>query len=137
MISVRFFLRVVLPAGVEPALVQRAGGVVEQVAQKADDENGGHQVGIGQAVAGVEDEVTQAGRHAEHFCRVESVAEVLALPSFDGPVALLAQTTLSHRDWEGVAVAVRERYPQVWSPGRSDLDQECRQARRPSRWLGC
>ncbi len=53
--------------------------------------------------------------------RVESVAEVLALPQFDEPVALLAQTTLSHRDWEGVAVAVRERYPQVWSPGRSDL----------------
>ena len=52
--------------------------------------------------------------------RVESVAEVLALPQFDGPVALLAQTTLSHRDWEGVAVAVRERYPDVWSPGRSD-----------------
>ena len=53
--------------------------------------------------------------------RVESVAEVLALPQFDEPVALLAQTTLSHRDWEGVAVAVRERYPDVWSPGRSDL----------------
>ncbi|MBI4883196.1 MAG: 4-hydroxy-3-methylbut-2-enyl diphosphate reductase [Actinobacteria bacterium] len=53
--------------------------------------------------------------------RVESVAEVLALPTFTEPVALLAQTTLSHRDWEGVAVAVRERYPDVWSPGRSDL----------------
>lgn len=53
--------------------------------------------------------------------RVESVAEVTALPQFDEPVALLAQTTLSHRDWEGVAVAVRERYPDVWSPGRSDL----------------
>ncbi|MEO6125829.1 MAG: 4-hydroxy-3-methylbut-2-enyl diphosphate reductase [Ilumatobacteraceae bacterium] len=53
--------------------------------------------------------------------RVESVAEVAALPQFDEPVALLAQTTLSHRDWEGVAVAVRQRYPDVWSPGRSDL----------------
>ena len=53
--------------------------------------------------------------------RVESVAEVAALPTFEEPVALLAQTTLSHRDWEGVAVAVRERYPDVWSPGRSDL----------------
>ena len=31
--------------------------------------------------------------------RVESVAEVDALPDFDEPVALLAQTTLSHRDW--------------------------------------
>jgi len=52
---------------------------------------------------------------------VETVAEVDALPDFDQPVALLAQTTLSHRDWEGVAVRVRERYPDVWTPGRSDL----------------
>jgi 4-hydroxy-3-methylbut-2-enyl diphosphate reductase len=53
--------------------------------------------------------------------RVESVDEVDALPAFDEPVALLAQTTLSHRDWEGVAVRVRERFPDVWAPGRSDL----------------
>ena len=53
--------------------------------------------------------------------RVETVGEVDALPQFDGPVALLAQTTLSHRDWEGVAVRVRERFPEVWTPGRSDL----------------
>lgn len=53
--------------------------------------------------------------------RVESVAEVDALPHTDEPIALLAQTTLSHRDWEGVAVAVRERFPDVWTPGRSDL----------------
>ena len=55
------------------------------------------------------------------IARVESVAEVDALPDVDGPVALLAQTTLSHRDWEGVAVRVRERFPDVWTPGRSDL----------------
>ncbi len=53
--------------------------------------------------------------------RVESVAEVAALPQFDQPVALLAQTTLSHRDWTDVAVAVRDRFPSTWSPGRSDL----------------
>jgi 4-hydroxy-3-methylbut-2-enyl diphosphate reductase len=53
--------------------------------------------------------------------RVESVAEVEALPAFDEPVALLAQTTLSHRDWEGVAVAVKQKYPDTWTPGRSDL----------------
>ncbi len=57
----------------------------------------------------------------DSISRVESIAEVAALPHFDEPVALLAQTTLSHRDWEGVAIAVRERYPSVWSPGRSDL----------------
>ena len=53
--------------------------------------------------------------------RVESVAEVEALPQFDQPVALLAQTTLSHRDWSGVADAVTAKYPDAWTPGRSDL----------------
>jgi 4-hydroxy-3-methylbut-2-enyl diphosphate reductase len=57
----------------------------------------------------------------DSISRVESVAEVDALPAFEQPVALLAQTTLSHRDWEGVAVRVRERFPGVWTPGRSDL----------------
>ena len=41
---------------------------------------------------------------------MESIAEVDALPQHDGAVAL-AQTTLSHRDWEGVAVRVKERFP--------------------------
>ncbi len=53
--------------------------------------------------------------------RVESVAEVDALPRFDEPVALLAQTTLSHRDWADVATAVTVKYPDAWTPGRSDL----------------
>jgi len=53
--------------------------------------------------------------------RVETIQEVDDLPDFDEPVALLAQTTLSHRDWEGVAVRVKERFPSVWTPGRSDL----------------
>jgi 4-hydroxy-3-methylbut-2-enyl diphosphate reductase len=53
--------------------------------------------------------------------RVQSVDEVEALDDIEGPVALLAQTTLSHRDWEGVAVAVKQRFPDVWMPGRSDL----------------
>ncbi len=53
--------------------------------------------------------------------RVESLADVAALPEFDQPVALLAQTTLSHRDWAGVAEATRLRFPTVWTPGRSDL----------------
>ena len=53
--------------------------------------------------------------------RVESTEEVDALPSFDQPVAMLAQTTLSHREWNEVAVRVRERFPDVWTPGRSDL----------------
>ena len=57
----------------------------------------------------------------ESITRVESVEEVEALPEFAEPVAMLAQTTLSHREWSDVAVSVRRRFPQVWTPGRSDL----------------
>ncbi len=53
--------------------------------------------------------------------RVESIDDVNALPDFSGPVALLAQTTLSHRDWSGVLDATRVRFPDLWTPGRSDL----------------
>ena len=53
--------------------------------------------------------------------RVESVADVAALPDFDEPLALLAQTTLSHRDWSDVADAAKDRFPDMWTPARSDL----------------
>jgi len=53
--------------------------------------------------------------------RVESVQEVDALPAFDEPVAMLAQTTLSHRDWAAVQEAALARFPDMWAPGRSDL----------------
>jgi 4-hydroxy-3-methylbut-2-enyl diphosphate reductase len=53
--------------------------------------------------------------------RVESVEEVDALPDLAGPVALLAQTTLSHRDWAEVADATQRRFEDLWMPGRSDL----------------
>jgi len=53
--------------------------------------------------------------------RVESIEEVAALPQIDGPTALLAQTTLSHRDWASVQEAAIERWPDMWTPGRSDL----------------
>jgi 4-hydroxy-3-methylbut-2-enyl diphosphate reductase len=52
---------------------------------------------------------------------VETEEQVADLPAFDEPVALLAQTTLSHRDWEGVMEATRDRFPDTWMPGRSDL----------------
>ncbi len=57
----------------------------------------------------------------ESIHRVESPEDVEALPDFDEPVALLAQTTLGHRDWTDVAAAARERFPEIWTPGRSDL----------------
>ncbi len=39
----------------------------------------------------------------------------------DSPVALLAQTTLAMQDWAGVMERARQRFPQLWMPGRSDL----------------
>jgi 4-hydroxy-3-methylbut-2-en-1-yl diphosphate reductase len=52
---------------------------------------------------------------------VETEEGVAAMPEPAGPVALLAQTTLSHQDWAGVLDAARERFPDLWMPGKSDL----------------
>jgi 4-hydroxy-3-methylbut-2-en-1-yl diphosphate reductase len=52
---------------------------------------------------------------------VETVDAVAALDEGGEPVALLAQTTLSHRDWAAVAEAARRRFPTLWEPARSDL----------------
>ncbi|HZQ86652.1 MAG TPA: 4-hydroxy-3-methylbut-2-enyl diphosphate reductase [Acidimicrobiales bacterium] len=52
---------------------------------------------------------------------VETEADVDALADVDGPVALLAQTTLSHDDWAGVKARAEQRFPEIWMPGRSDL----------------
>jgi 4-hydroxy-3-methylbut-2-en-1-yl diphosphate reductase len=51
---------------------------------------------------------------------VETVADVQAL-NLSGPVALLAQTTLSHFDWADVQSAAQGRFPDMWVPGHSDL----------------
>jgi 4-hydroxy-3-methylbut-2-enyl diphosphate reductase len=53
--------------------------------------------------------------------RVETVADVAGLADPGQPVALLAQTTLSHRDWADVLAATHDRFPDMWMPGRSDL----------------
>ncbi|CAN5524470.1 4-hydroxy-3-methylbut-2-enyl diphosphate reductase [soil metagenome] len=52
---------------------------------------------------------------------VEHPEDVDGIPARDGPVALLAQTTLSHHDWADVLDATKERFPNLWMPGRSDL----------------
>jgi 4-hydroxy-3-methylbut-2-enyl diphosphate reductase len=57
----------------------------------------------------------------ESISLVETEKEVAALPDPGGPVALLAQTTLSHQDWAGVLDAARQRFPDLWMPGNSDL----------------
>jgi 4-hydroxy-3-methylbut-2-enyl diphosphate reductase len=37
------------------------------------------------------------------------------------PVALLAQTTLSHDEWSGIMARAQHRFPDLWMPNRSDL----------------
>ena len=54
----------------------------------------------------------------------ESDLDALAKEDIGGegsPVALLAQTTLSHDEWRGLMESARERYPDLWMPDRSDL----------------
>ena len=55
--------------------------------------------------------------------RVEHPDEVDSLGDLGDNVAILAQTTLSHRDWEGVVDAAAERWPDLWSPGRSWINR--------------
>jgi 4-hydroxy-3-methylbut-2-enyl diphosphate reductase len=55
---------------------------------------------------------------------IEEEADLDALDGLGGeeaPVALLAQTTLSHDEWRGLMEAARDRYPDLWMPNRSDL----------------
>jgi 4-hydroxy-3-methylbut-2-en-1-yl diphosphate reductase len=51
----------------------------------------------------------------------EDLATVL--PTVDDPskVALLAQTTLSMHDWEGIADRARAEFPELWTATRNDL----------------
>jgi 4-hydroxy-3-methylbut-2-enyl diphosphate reductase len=53
--------------------------------------------------------------------RVESVAELQALPHGDKPVAFLAQTTLALSEWQEIAAVAQQRWPDLWMPGHSDL----------------
>jgi 4-hydroxy-3-methylbut-2-enyl diphosphate reductase len=54
--------------------------------------------------------------------RPEDVAGLdAALDNAGRPVAFLAQTTLGVGEWEDILAAARERFGDVWMPGRSDL----------------
>ncbi len=70
---------------------------------------------------GHEEAVGTIAEAPERIHRVESISEIDALESFDGPVALVTQTTLSQHDSAVLAAHARERFPQMWMPGRKDL----------------
>ncbi len=57
---------------------------------------------------------------AVHLVEREEDLEDLEPPA-GTPVALLAQTTLSHDEWRGLLDAALVRFPDLWLPGRSDL----------------
>ena len=53
--------------------------------------------------------------------RVETAAEIDAIPEPEGPVAFLAQTTLALDEWQELLDHARDRWPDLWVPGHSDL----------------
>jgi 4-hydroxy-3-methylbut-2-enyl diphosphate reductase len=51
----------------------------------------------------------------------EDLATVLPTVADPSKVALLAQTTLSMHDWEGIAEGARAAFPELWTAARNDL----------------
>src|ERR1700690_845440 len=73
----------------------------------------GHEEAVGtMAVA------PQSVRLLEHEEDLDALDE---LAGVDAPVALLAQTTLSHDEWRGLMEAARRRFPDLWMPHRRDV----------------
>jgi 4-hydroxy-3-methylbut-2-en-1-yl diphosphate reductase len=70
----------------------------------------GHQEAIGTAAVA-----------PESVHRIERMDELASLPDPDGPVAFLAQTTLAVDEWRTLLDAAKERWPDLWMPGTSDL----------------
>jgi 4-hydroxy-3-methylbut-2-enyl diphosphate reductase len=72
--------------------------------------------------AGHEEAVGTMAVAPEAVHLVEEVGDLEALGALEGaPVALLAQTTLSHDEWRDLMEAAMVRFPDLWLPGRSDL----------------
>ena len=71
--------------------------------------------------AGHEEAVGTMAVAPEAVHLVEHGEDLEGVPADRTPVALLAQTTLSHDDWRGLLEAAQERFPDLWVPGRSDL----------------
>ena len=52
---------------------------------------------------------------------IQSREDIEAVASYDGPVALLSQTTLSLDEWQDLREYAEEVFPDIWMPNRSDL----------------
>jgi 4-hydroxy-3-methylbut-2-en-1-yl diphosphate reductase len=51
----------------------------------------------------------------------DDVDRAAAAVTGETPVALLAQTTLSHDEWSAILARAKEQFPALWMPNRSDL----------------
>jgi 4-hydroxy-3-methylbut-2-enyl diphosphate reductase len=72
--------------------------------------------------AGHEEAVGTMAVAPAHVRLIETEDDLAGLDlEAETPVALLAQTTLSHDEWKGLMEAARERFPELWMPNRSDL----------------
>jgi 4-hydroxy-3-methylbut-2-enyl diphosphate reductase len=52
---------------------------------------------------------------------IQSRNDIDAVASYEGPVALLSQTTLSMNEWQDLREYAEEVFPEIWMPNRSDL----------------
>ncbi len=119
--------------GTAPAVVdeaQRRGGVVIDAVcplvtkvhheLKTRSRKGYQVIYVGHA--GHEEAVGTMAVAPEAVHLVERQEDLAALDPAPGtPIALLAQTTLSHDEWRGLMEAAAARFPGLWLPGRSDL----------------
>jgi len=71
--------------------------------------------------AGHEEAVGTMAVAPESVHLLEHEEDLDALGDLGTPVALLAQTTLSHDEWRGLMEVARSRFPDLWMPNRSDL----------------
>ena len=52
---------------------------------------------------------------------IQAREDIDAVADYDGPVALLSQTTLSLDEWQDLREYAEEVFPDIWMPNRSDL----------------
>jgi 4-hydroxy-3-methylbut-2-enyl diphosphate reductase len=75
----------------------------------------GHEEAVG--TMAVAPESVRLVQHEEDLDALEAAGDMAA----GSPVALLAQTTLSHDEWKDLMESARRRFPDLWMPNRSDL----------------
>ena len=72
--------------------------------------------------AGHDEAIGTMAEAPESMHLVERASDLDSLEVADSDaVALLAQTTLAHGEWSEILDGARARFPNLWTPGRSDL----------------